>query len=98
MIRSNVHVDTVDYIDLPRYGGRAGRDPRRAKMPPCTIPFSPTHTVRIHFEGVTFRTNVEAYSRGEAEKLALKNLRYTYWPESRLRSLGPIKKVEITGA
>lgn len=92
-----VHLDGADYIDLPHYGGCA-RDRRRARMPRCQVPSSPTHTVSFIFSDVTFRTNVTAGSRSEAETRAVQNLRYTFWPEQRLKALGPILKVIIHDA
>ena len=97
-LSSRVGFSEFEYFDLPTNGTRAYRDKRKSYLPPCQIPVHPNWKARFVFDRITFTTNVEAYTRGEAEKLALKNLRYTYWPESRLRSLGPIKKVEITGA
>lgn len=91
------HIEEADYLEAPTYGVKARRDTRSSELPPGHIPFDPTHMVKIEFRDITFRTNVKAKTRSEAKAKALLNLRYTFWPESRLKAVGPILSMEVYG-
>lgn len=96
-IKGNVHVDENEFLETPSRPGRL-RKLNVVKLPAAMIPFNPTHQVTFVFEGVRYRTNVEAVDGTEAQRLALMNLRSTYWPEHRLKELGPVLEVIVREA
>ena len=94
-LSARVGFSEFEYFDLPTNGTRAYRDKRKSYLPPCQIPVHPNWKARFVFDRITFTTNVEAATEEEAKKIALKNLKYTFYPEHNLKALGKINAFSL---